>query len=345
MFKRSLLLKQTPQIANPNGMIERLWRTKQARLPYVSLLLLCIAFSLGAPLAFSQALESPSPQAVSTLTWADLDKSQAYATGKLAKSARRKEWVAITRASRELRAWVIYPAVKRKAPVVLVLHEVWGLTDSTINMGDEIAAMGYIAIVPDMLSGYGPNGGGTRSFPNPKASQTVLDLLEDKDINLDLEAWADFGLHLAGAVKGEFAMVGATWGGGAAFRYAVTAPRKDLKAVFVFCVAGPPVNNQGPSHHGKKINDFAVAKTDVPVYGFYGSKDNTPTADSPVQWSLPATRAAMAAAGNVYEPVIYDGAEHSFQRIGELPDATPDNAAAAKQSLVLLQMLLKATFE
>jgi carboxymethylenebutenolidase len=306
---------------------------------------LCIAILVAARSVFAQTVQPPSPPAAPTLTWAELEKSQAYATEKLAQSPRRKEWVTITKANRKLGAWVIYPNVKGKAPVVLVLHEVWGLTDSTINTGDEIAAMGYVAIVPDMLSGYGPNGGGTRSFPDPKASQTVLDSLEDKDVYPDLEAWADYGRDLSAAAKDGFAMVGMTWGGGAAFRYAVTAPRKDLKAVFVFCVAGPPVYNQGPSHHGKKINDFVVAKTDVPVYGFYGSKDNTPTADSPVQLSLPATRAAMAAAGDIYEPVIYDGAEHSFQRIGELPNATLDNAVAAKQSLLLMQMLLKATFK
>jgi carboxymethylenebutenolidase len=232
--------------------------------------------------------------------------------------------------------------VKGKVPVILVPHEVFGLTDSTRNTADEIAAMGYIAIAPDMLSGYAPDGGGTSSFATTRAAGNALDLLEDEVVYKDLLAWADYGNKLP-AASGKFAIVGLTWGGGVAFRYAVTRPRNDLKAVFVFCVAGPPVYNQGPAHHDKLINDFPVNKTSVPVYGFYGGKDLT--SPTPVLLSIQASKDAMAAAGNFYDPVVYAGAEHAFLRIGEDPaNGNPANAAAAKASLKRLEKLLKDTF-
>jgi carboxymethylenebutenolidase len=249
--------------------------------------------------------------------------------------------VTISEGSRKLGAWVILPEATGKVPVVLVLHEVFGLTDSTTNTADEVAAMGYIAIVPDMNSGYGPGGGGTSVFPTTRAAGNSLDMVEDKDVYIDLNAWADYGNKLPQA-NGKLAIVGLTWGGGVAFRYAVTAPRKDLKAVYVFCVSGPPAYNQGPAHHSKGIHDFPVRKTNVPVYGFYGSKDLTGPPDSPVLTSLGDTKVAMAAAGNVFEPVVYEGAEHAFMRIGEDPaNKNPANAAADKASLERLEKLLK----
>ena len=313
-------------------------------------LLLCAALGAIAPVVSSQAPQGDAPRPVapqggSTQTWADQQKSQAFATRKLDQSPRRNEWVSISSGGRTLKAWVVYPQVKRKVPVILVLHEVFGLTDSTRNTADEVAAMGYIAIAPDMLSGYGPDGGGTSSFPTTRSAANTLDLLEDQDVYVDLNAWADYGNKLPRA-NGKFAIVGLTWGGGVAFRYAVTAPRKDLKAVFVFCVSGPPAYNQGLAHHSKGIHDFQVARSGVPVYGFYGSKDLTGPPDSPVLLSLPATQAAMAAAGNFYDPVIYDGAEHAFMRIGEDPaNGNPSNAAADKASLVRLAKLLKTTLK
>jgi formylglycine-generating enzyme required for sulfatase activity/dienelactone hydrolase len=269
-------------------------------------------------------------------------RSQAFATEKLAKSPRRNEWVTFPFQGRMLKAWVDYPQVQGKVPVILVLHEVFGLTDSTRNTADEIAAMGYIAITPDLVAGFGPNGGGTESFTTRSASE-ALDLREDADVYQDLEAWMDFGNRLPQA-NGKVGIVGLTWGGGLAFRYAVTKPRKDLKAVYVFTGAGPPVYNQGPAHFNKIINDWVVHKTSVPVYGFYGEMDlTTPT---PVALSVQDSKRAMAAAGNFYDPVIYEGAEHAYMRFGEDPaNKNPANAAADEASLVRLQKLLKEDFK
>jgi len=111
--------------------------------------LLCAALTItGSPASPQQTTapqgpQSPPPQRGGQ-GWASQQKSQAWATEKLAKSPRRSEWVTIPNGSRTLRAFVTYPEVKGKVQFVIVLHEVFGLPDSTRNTADEIAAMGYI---------------------------------------------------------------------------------------------------------------------------------------------------------------------------------------------------------
>jgi carboxymethylenebutenolidase len=261
-------------------------------------------------------------------------ENQPWAAEKLAKSPRRSEWITILNAGKPLRGWVVYPEGKAKVPVVLVLHEVFGLTDSTRNTADEIAAMGFIAITPDMLSGLGPHGGGSGTFTEAeKHGSNVLTSRTDASVNSDIDAWADYGLKLPQANR-EFAIVGLSWGGGAAFRYAAATNRSDLKAVFVFYDIGPPAETQ--KYEGTP-QSISVASIRVPVYGFYGSRDTRATS------TAQTTRDAMSAAGKVYEPVIYDGADHAFMRLGAMPDMQNQaNIAAMNASLERLRTLLKS---
>lgn len=271
-----------------------------------------------------------------------MQKEQGFATAKLARSPRRGEWITIPSLGRALKAWVVYPdKVSGKIPVVLVLHEVFGLTDSTRNTADEIAAMGYIAIAPDMLSGMGPHGGGTDSFTSEGGG--ALNVREDVDVYKDLEALMDYGDALSQA-NGKIGIVGLTWGGGVAFRYAVTHPRQDVKVVLDFCGAGPPVYGQGPAHMNKLINDWPVNKTHVPVHAFYAEWDLTMA--NPVLLTAQDSARLMAAAGNRFEATVYPRAEHAFLRVGEDPkNDNPANAAADKAALIRMRAILKASFE
>ena len=299
--------------------------------------LLCVWFAIAAPSAFSQAPQGAGPRGPAP-TFADMQKSQSWATHNLEKSPRHQEWVTSSNGGRTLKAWVVRPKVQGKLPVVLVLHEVFGLTDSTRNTADQIAAMGYLVIAPDMLSGRGPDGGNTDSFPSSHvASQTITSLRNDT-VNSDLDAWADYGRKLPNAKSGEFAVVGLSWGGGAAFRYAAAQP-KNLKAVFVFYDVGPPAITQGPDRE-TATGAFPVDTISVPVYGFYPSKDTR------VMKSLQATKDLMAAQHKAYDPLIYEGAEHAYMRVGSDPaDSNPANAAAVKDSLARLDTLLKQTLK
>jgi carboxymethylenebutenolidase len=245
--------------------------------------------------------------------------SQDWAKTILNKSPRHQEWVKVTHGGRTVDAFMVYPEVSHKAPVVLLIHEIFGLTDWARSMADDIAAMGYIVIAPDLLSDFGPNGGGTGSFPDEQAAIKAVSSLDPDTVIADLNAAADYAIKLP-AANGKLAVTGFCWGGGKSFLFATQ--RHDLSAAFVFYGPPPPT--------------ASLASISAPVYGFYAGNDARITA------TVPDTRTAMAAAGKKYDPVIYEGAGHGFMRSGEDPANTnPDNTTARKKGLERLQMLLK----
>lgn len=255
---------------------------------------------------------------VCTLASAGTLRAQDWAKQKLDQSPRHREWTSIKYGGRTVQAFVVYPEVKGKAPVVLVIHEIFGLSDWAREMADEIAAAGYIAIAPDLLSGMGPNGGGSSAFPDQDATVKAVSDLNPDTVTADLDATADYAKKLP-ASNGKLAVVGFCWGGGKSFAYATH--RKDLSAAFVFY--GPPPD---PS---------AIASIHAPVYGFYAGND------SRIGATVPGTAEVMKAAGKKYEPVTYDGAGHGFMRAGEAPDASDVNKKAREESLVRLKKLLQ----
>lgn len=245
--------------------------------------------------------------------------SQEWAKAMLNKSPRHQEWVKIKSGSRTVNAFIVYPEVSHKAPVVVLIHEIFGLTDWARSMADDIAAMGYIVIAPDLLSGSGPNGGDTSSFADMQATIKAVSGLDPATITADLNATADYALKLP-AASGKLAVVGFCWGGGQSFRFATN--RKDLSAAFVFYGPPPPTDSM------KSIT--------APVYGYYGGND------ARISATVPDTKTAMAAAGKTYDPVVYEGAGHGFMRAGEDPTNTnPANATARKEGLKRLETLLK----
>jgi carboxymethylenebutenolidase len=267
--------------------------------------------------------------------------AQDWAKANLAKSPRHGEFVTITEAGgRKLQAFVVYPEVKGKAPVVVMIHEIFGQSDWALEMADELAGAGYIVVEPDLLSGFGaapkaasaaepaandatmdhshmqaPAGagaafvpaepGGTAAFPDQTSVTKAVSSLDAGVVTADLDAVADYGKKLP-AANGKLFVAGFCWGGGKTFAFATH--RKDLSGAFVFYGPPPPVD--------------AMKSINAPVYGFYAGKDARITA------TIPDTTTAMKAAGKTYEPVIYDGAGHGFMRAGEAPDASAENAAA-----------------
>ncbi len=245
--------------------------------------------------------------------------SQDWAKTILNKSPRHQEWVKVTYGSRTVNAFVVYPEVSHKAPVVLLIHEIFGLSDWARSMADGIAAMGYIVIAPDLLSGFGPNGGDTSAFPDMQSTTKAVSGLDPATVTADLNATADYALKFP-AANGKLAVVGFCWGGGKSFLFATQ--RKDLSAAFVFY--GPPPQTE------------TLKNITAPVYGFYAENDARITA------TIPTTKDAMAAAGKKYEPVVYDGAGHGFMRAGEDPANTnPANTTARTEGLKRLEALLK----
>lgn len=220
--------------------------------------------------------------------------AQDWARQSLEKSPRHQEWVQIKHDNRTVHAFVVYPETKGKATAVVVIHEIFGLSDWARSVGDQLAAAGYIAIVPDMLSGFGPNGGKSSDFPSVDAAREANSKLDQDVVVADLNATADFVKKLP-ASNGKIAVAGFCWGGSQSFNFATK--RKDLSAAFVF-YGGPP-------------KDFSAIT--APVYGFYAGDD------SRIDATIPSATEAMKQAGKKYDPVTYDGAGHGFMRAGQDP--------------------------
>ena len=248
---------------------------------------------------------------------AQLSVAQDWARANLEKSPRHREWVTIKHDGRSVETFVAYPESKDKRPVVLVIHEIFGLSDWAQELADELAAAGYIAVAPDLLSGMGPNGGRTSSFAGQSEVMEAINHLLPDQITADLNAAADYCLKLP-AANGKLFVTGYCWGGGQSFRFA--SNRKDLKAAFVF-YGVPPAKD-------------SMKNITAPVYGFYAGND------SRIDATIPQAKEDMAAAGKTYDPVIYDGAGHGFMRAGEAPDANEGNKKAHDEAWARWKSLL-----
>jgi len=259
---------------------------------------------------------APSPAA-------DTMETQQWAKDRLAKSPRHREWVKVKNGTREVSAFVVYPEVKNKATAVIVIHEIFGMSDWVQSLTDQLAEAGYVAIAPDLLSGMGPDGGGTASLGGGNAVGQAIRALPPDQITGDLNAIADYVGKLP-ASNGKIVVTGYCWGGSQSFRFATNRP--DIKAAFVFYGSAPAAADGAP-------DKTALANIKAPVYGFYAEND------ARINATLPKTSEAMTELSKKFDPVTYEGAGHGFMRAGEAPEPvapTPkgekeaDDKAAAK---------------
>jgi carboxymethylenebutenolidase len=254
---------------------------------------------------------------------ADTNVSQEWAKARLAKSPRHQEWVKVKNGTREVSSFVVYPENKNKATAVIVIHEIFGMSDWVQSLTDQLAEAGYVAIAPDLLSGMGPNGGGTSSLTGDAVGKAIRDLPPDQ-ITADLNAVADY-ISKVPASNGKIVVTGYCWGGGESFRYATNNP--NLKAAFVFYGPAPASADGTP-------DKAALAKITAPVYGFYAGND------ARINATLPKTTEAMTELKKKYEPVTYEGAGHGFMRAGEAPDANEANKKARDDAWARWKKLL-----
>jgi carboxymethylenebutenolidase len=246
--------------------------------------------------------------------------AQDWARQAVDKSPRHREWVTMKHNGRSVETFIAYPEVSTKAPVVLVIHEIFGMSDWVEQVADEFAAAGYVAVAPDLLSGMAPNGGRTKDIESGRVMEFIGKLPPDQ-ITADLNAAADYAKKLT-ASNGKLFVAGFCWGGGQSFRFATNRP--DLSGALVF--------------YGPAPDAESMAKIKAPVYGFYAGND------ARISGAVPDTQTKMKAAGKTYEPVVYEGAGHGFMRAGE-PNAQPapsePNKKARDESWARLKGLVK----
>lgn len=245
------------------------------------------------------------------LLGAPIAHAQDWAKPRLNNSPRHGEWVEYKSGDRTLKAFVVYPERKEKAPVVLVIHEIFGLSDWVRGVCDQLAETGVIAIAPDLLSG--------QTFADVDGARKAISALKKEQVIADLNATADYATKIP-ASNGNLAVGGFCWGGGWTFGYA--GINRNLKAAYSF---------YGPAEDDPTL----VTNINCPVFGFYGEKDER------VNATIPKGEEMMKAAGKKYEPVIYKGAGHGFMRDGESPEGTLENKQARDDAWARWKTLLK----
>lgn len=222
-----------------------------------------------------------------------------HATRALKESPRHGEWVDIKMADgTALKSWVVYPERADKAGVVLVIHDIFGMRDLARALGDQLAQDGFIAIVPDFLSGKGPNGGGAESLGT--GVNQAISSLSSADVVARLNAAMEYGRKLPSS-NGKTGVVGFCWGGSQSFNYAAAQPNLDAAVVFYGQAPGTSTNDA-------TADSVATALTNLkaPVLGMYAGNDNR------IDSTIPVTEAAMKQLGKTYETHVFDGAGHGF---------------------------------
>jgi carboxymethylenebutenolidase len=221
---------------------------------------------------------------------------------RLSASPRHSEWVKIDVGGTPVNTFVVYPERKDKAPVVVVIQEIFGLSDWIRGVADQLAAEGFIAVAPDLLSGHGPNGGGTEAYPTRDDVTKAVMSLPQPEMTARLSAVRDYGIKLPSA-SGKSATVGFCFGGSQSFAYAVAQP--GLNAAVVYYGTAP---NQPGGAQGSFAPAASLAQIKAPVLGLYGG------ADARIGATIPATEAKMKELGKSYEPHSFENAGHGFLR-------------------------------
>jgi len=237
---------------------------------------------------------------------AGLPADAAGATARLNSSPRHGEWAMIkVGATDSLRLWVVYPERKTKAPVIVVVHEIFGLSDWIRGVADQFAADGFVAVAPDFLTMKNlPQTNDSAATAAAVAAIRTLDLAQ---VQLMIDAAAQYGMALPAAQK-RYGVVGFCWGGGVSFTHATHSPTLGASVVY----------------YGTSPKTELLSAVRAPVLGLYGAND------ARVNATIPPADSAMKAMKKTYEPKIFEGAGHGFLR--QQTGANGANMTATQQA-------------
>jgi len=254
-------------------------------------------------MAVSAASASRTASSDSALPAGSADVGQ-----RLASSPRHGEYVMIsTGPGDSVRAWVVYPERSTKAPVVVVVHEIFGLSTWIRGVADQLAADGFIAIAPDLLTGKAAPAPGSDTLTQAAATSTIR-TLQPADVQRQLAAVGKFGMSLP-AAEHSYGIVGFCWGGGTSFAHAVMSP-EGLGGAVVYYGTSPSLSS--------------LSSVRVPVLGLYAGDD------ARVGATVPPADSAMRAMGKSFEVHSFAGAGHGFLRQQDGKEGA--NLAATRQA-------------
>src|SRR5580765_1677720 len=252
---------------------------------------------------------------------------------RLASSPRKGEYVNVMVDGKPMRMWVVRPSGNGKAPVVVVIMEIFGLSDWIRGVADQLAAEGFIAVAPDIVAGHGKDGGDTSSLSGNEITQAILQL-PAAEITAKLKAAREWGLKDPRS-NGKSGSVGFCFGGAQSFAFAVAEP--SLNAAVVYYGQAPtdaPAAARGTPPGPYLVSD-RVANVKAPILGLYGGLAQ----DARIGNTVAPTEVKMKELGKTYEPHIFDGAAHGFLRAQSGNDGA--NMKASEQAWPMTVAWLK----
>lgn len=203
-------------------------------------------------------------------------------------SPRHGDWITVRLPGGDsVRSWIVHPERSDPAPVVVVIHEIYGLTSWVRGVADQLAAEGFIAVAPDLLT--------MRNVPRDRAGDPERDpavaavrSLDADAVHAQIRAVAEHVMAMPSALDA-YGIMGYCWGGSASFEHATRYP--DLRGAVVY--------------YGGSPDAAGLARVRTPVIGFYGGDDERVNATIPrAEESLPG----------LYRAVVLEGAGHGFLR-------------------------------
>lgn len=213
-----------------------------------------------------------------------------HATARLNSSPRHGQYVMVPMAGGDsIRAWIVYPERSTRTPVVVVVHEIFGMSAWVRAVADQLAAEGFIAIAPDLLSRQSIPG--APDSISMQAGIAAVSKLDPATVQHDIDATARYAMALPSALH-KYGVIGFCWGGGVSFQHAVHSPT--LGAAVVYYGASPATTT--------------LASVHAPVLGFYGGND------ARVVMTIPPADSAMRAMHETFVHRVFDGATHGFLR-------------------------------
>lgn len=264
-----------------------------------------------------QTDQTASPASAATDQEPTVPAGATDAVQRLASSPRHGEWAMIPVPDGDsLRAWVVYPERSTPAPVVLVVHEIYGLTNWIRGVADQLAADGFLAIAPDLLTAKNLPADASGD-PVREQATTEIRTLQPENYHPQLVAVANWGMALPSAAD-SYGIVGFCWGGSASFRHAIESSSVDAAVVF----------------YGSSPDTDMLSRVNAPVLGLYGGDD------ARVNATVPPADSAMRALGKSFEYHMFDGAGHGFLRQQDGRDGA--NMAATRASWPLTVRFLRS---
>ena len=186
-------------------------------------------------------------------------------------------------------------------PVVLVIHEIFGVHEYIQDVCRRFAKLGYLAIAPALYARQGD----VSTIATPKElNRDIFSKIPDTQAMSDLDSTVEFAKKSNGNTK-KLSITGFCWGGRIVWLYAAHNSDVDAGAAWYGRIANAPNASKNDVQPTMPID---IAKNlKVPVIGFYGGMDTGIPQDT-----VQRMQDDLKKGKSKSEIIVYPNAGHGF---------------------------------